>query len=102
MLVALVGCGEDPASSDGGVPDGEVPCKHAAMDLAVSTLVGCASNGTQDGVRSDARFDSPTNVAIAADGNHNAVSTSQSKTYIYQTSAMTEPEYGERMYVPLT
>ena len=68
MLVALGGCGEDPAASDGGPPDSTVACKHAAPDLAVSTLVGCASNGTQDGVRSDARFDNPTNVAIGDDG----------------------------------
>ncbi|MEJ7601068.1 MAG: hypothetical protein WKG01_24405 [Kofleriaceae bacterium] len=67
-LVALAGCGEDPAATDGGVLDSAAACKHAAPDLAVSTLVGCASNGTADGARIDARFDNPTNVVIAADG----------------------------------
>jgi beta-aspartyl-peptidase (threonine type) len=41
-------------------------------------------------------------VAISADGEHGAVSTTKGKTYIYQTSAMSAPEFGERSYVPLT
>jgi beta-aspartyl-peptidase (threonine type) len=40
-------------------------------------------------------------VAIDVDGTHNAVSTSEGKTYIFQTDAMPSPEYGERIHVPL-
>ncbi len=40
-------------------------------------------------------------VAIDVDGTHNAVSTSEGKTYIFQTDAMPSPEFGERIHVPL-
>jgi beta-aspartyl-peptidase (threonine type) len=40
-------------------------------------------------------------VAIDVDGAHNAVSTSEGKTYIFQTDAMSLPELGERIHVPL-
>ena len=39
-------------------------------------------------------------VAIDVDGTHNAVSTSEGKTYIFQTDAMSAPEFGERIHVP--
>ena len=38
-------------------------------------------------------------VAIDVDGTHNAVSTSEGKTYIFQTDAMSAPEFGERIHV---
>lgn len=40
-------------------------------------------------------------VAIDVDGTHNAVSTSEGKTYIFQTDAMSAPEFGERIHVPV-
>ena len=40
-------------------------------------------------------------VAIDVDGTHNAVSTSEGKTYIFQTDAMSAPEFGERIHVHL-
>jgi beta-aspartyl-peptidase (threonine type) len=40
-------------------------------------------------------------VAIDFDGTHNAVSTSEGTTYIFQTDAMSAPEFGERIHVPL-
>jgi isoaspartyl peptidase/L-asparaginase-like protein (Ntn-hydrolase superfamily) len=40
-------------------------------------------------------------VAIDVDGTHKAVSTSEGKTYIFQTDAMSLPELGERTHVPL-
>ena len=40
-------------------------------------------------------------VAIDVDGKHNAVSTTEGKTYIFQTDAMSSPEFGERTHVPL-
>ena len=40
-------------------------------------------------------------VAIDVDGTHNAVSTSEGKTYIFQTDAMSAPEFGERIHVPI-
>jgi L-asparaginase / beta-aspartyl-peptidase len=41
-------------------------------------------------------------VAIDANGNHGGVSTSQDKTYVYQTDDMTGHEFRERIYIPLT
>jgi len=40
-------------------------------------------------------------VAIDVDGTHNAVSTSEGKTYIFQTDTMSAPEFGERIHVHL-
>jgi L-asparaginase / beta-aspartyl-peptidase len=40
-------------------------------------------------------------VAIDAAGNHNGVSTTPGKTYVYQTDTMNAHELAERLYVPL-
>src|SRR5688500_13562231 len=67
-LLAFTACdGGGGEQSDAG--DGPLAvCMHAAPDLPVATLAGCAAQGDADGVRTDARFANPTNVAIGPDG----------------------------------
>jgi sugar lactone lactonase YvrE len=68
-LLALAACGGGGSGqTDGGSDGPPAVCTHAAPDLAVATLAGCASPGDTDGAREEARFTNPTNVAIGPDG----------------------------------
>ena len=66
-LLAITACipNNGAPAPDASIP---VPCTKGDSALMVTTLAGCQQEGQTDGTRDEARFQNPTNVAIAPDG----------------------------------
>lgn len=71
VAALVVGCGSSPPAVPVDAPPldaGPVVCRKGALELAVTTLVGCEQAGDADGDRDAARLRNPTNVVIGAGG----------------------------------
>jgi sugar lactone lactonase YvrE len=58
----------DAVPLDAAPPDATLPCDPGPFTSGVSTLAGCETGPSVDGIRGIARFANPVNVAIGPDG----------------------------------
>lgn len=71
MVVVVAACDPPRATPVPDAPPVDAPpgvCIKGELALAVTTLAGCELPDITDGIRADARFNNPTNVAIGPDG----------------------------------